>query len=1226
MRRVLKFAALAIAISAIAVAGTVAWLAYSPAAASWLVQQLVVRFEGQLAAGRVEGTLADGITVHDIAYTQGELRVDIDRAQAAWHWSALLDFRALFRKLQLGRVTVRLAPDAEPARLPGTLSIPLTVGIDAGRIDRLQIATQGVPFVIEDIDFRGSAGPAKHVVDAFAARFDEGRVNGAAEIDANRPFALQAYARFAPRTVAELPSAELTVVGHLSEMVAKFSAAASWLTAAGEAQLSPFERVLVRRLAARVDRIAVHERFPDTFQATLSATLELAQTAADRFEGDLRVANADPGDIAQRKLPLSEIVARVSGNVDAVEISALELRTPRGPPLVGSGKLAAGTLDLRLGARALDLKRWDPRLIATTLTGSLQITATRENQSVQALLTQADYRLELGAVRKGNLLVLERASAVARGGTLAITGNIALEGSHAFAARGRLQRFDPSAFFDAPRARIDADIDAKGQLAPSLSAALEIRATGRGPRGEAFVADAKGTVQARRVSDLRGKLALGRNELTVAGSYGTSADTLAFEARLPALQEIDRRFAGALEGKGRIAGAPERPQIELDATGSQIGAPGGVKIAALRVRGSLPADWEKAIEFEATAANARIDTLEIGKASAVVRGTPRSHAIDLAAQGKQLDFQARLTGGLSSLRAWDGELSRAEMIAPTRVSLLAPARVALAEQRIEVGRFTLSAMDARFSSRELVWTPSTFHSSGDFTRLSLSPFLGGLRNQVQSSLVLTGDWNLEERGGVLRGALKMARESGDVVLTGETRLPLALTALHVEANVADNQLRAMARASSSQLGEFRLQLSSQMARQGRLWVLPATAPLALEAQGEFASIAWLGPLIHPTVIAAGKASLNVSGQGTVGQPRLDGSIRGEALAIRIPATGVALTDGVLDARFEGDRIVVRSMRLKGGEGFVTLSGEVGLHKTTSARLKVDANKLMLLDRRDAQVELDAAGEVVMGEGMLRIKADARVTRGYLDLLSKLDRPSLAADIRVKSDKPAPPARQPLKVFVDLNTDFGDRFEVRASRMGVGAGSALSPVTGDFKARVQGKIHTRSDASQIPQTTGHLQVVDGTYSVLGRRFKVERGNLNFVGALNNPALDIYVAAASSTLRFTPDVGISITGTAAAPRIRLVSVPDMPETEKLSWLLFGRGGQTFDYSASGAAGQIAAPVTEFGWQLSQKLYLAYEQSTTGTSNVVRIYSQLTDRIAIQLGAGDANSLFLLYTFTF
>ena len=90
--------------------------------------------------------------------------------------------------------------------------------------------------------------------------------------------------------------------------------------------------------------------------------------------------------------------------------------------------------------------------------------------------------------------------------------------------------------------------------------------------------------------------------------------------------------------------------------------------------------------------------------------------------------------------------------------------------------------------------------------------------------------------------------------------------------------------------------------------------------------------------------------------------------------------------------------------------------------------------------------------------------------------------------------------------------------------------------------------------------------------------------------------------------------------------MPETEKLSWLLFGRGGQTFDYAASGAAGQIAAPVTEFGWQLSQKLYLAYEQSATGTSNVVRIYSQLTDRIAIQLGAGDANSLFLLYTFTF
>jgi translocation and assembly module TamB len=286
---------------------------------------------------------------------------------------------------------------------------------------------------------------------------------------------------------------------------------------------------------------------------------------------------------------------------------------------------------------------------------------------------------------------------------------------------------------------------------------------------------------------------------------------------------------------------------------------------------------------------------------------------------------------------------------------------------------------------------------------------------------------------------------------------------------------------------------------------------------------------------------------------------------------------------------------------------------------------MLLNRRDAQLELDASGDIAFADGTLRLKGDARIVQGHLELLRKAGMPTLASDIKVKTDEPAQPPRQPMRMIVDLSIDFGDRFVVTAKDIGVGAHSALKPLSGDFKARIAGKVRTLSDAKQIPQTTGRLNVMDGTYSMIGRRFEVQRGNLSFVGPLNNPALDIFVAPATTRLRFTPEVGISITGTAQVPRVQLVSQPDMPETEKLSWLLFGRGGQNFDYAVGSTAGQIASPVTEFGWQLSQKLYVAYEQGTTGTANIVRFYSQMTDRIAIQLGTGDANSLYVLYTFT-
>ena len=35
-----------------------------------------------------------------------------------------------------------------------------------------------------------------------------------------------------------------------------------------------------------------------------------------------------------------------------------------------------------------------------------------------------------------------------------------------------------------------------------------------------------------------------------------------------------------------------------------------------------------------------------------------------------------------------------------------------------------------------------------------------------------------------------------------------------------------------------------------------------------------------------------------------------------------------------------------------------------------------------------------------------------------------------------------------------------------------------------------------------------------------------------------------------VGVQVSGTARAPRVRLYSDPDMPDAEKLSWLVLGR----------------------------------------------------------------------------
>ncbi|TNV42342.1 translocation/assembly module TamB domain-containing protein, partial [Corallococcus exiguus] len=113
------------------------------------------------------------------------------------------------------------------------------------------------------------------------------------------------------------------------------------------------------------------------------------------------------------------------------------------------------------------------------------------------------------------------------------------------------------------------------------------------------------------------------------------------------------------------------------------------------------------------------------------------------------------------------------------------------------------------------------------------------------------------------------------------------------------------------------------------------------------------------------------------------------------------------------------------------------------------------------------------------------------------------------------------------------------------------------------------------------------------------------------------------------GVQVTGTAKAPRVALYSDPDLPDAEKLSWVVLGRstaaggaeaallqqaalallggGGNNsagnfanrlgldeigFRGANSGASGEDASGAAlTFGKRLSKDLYVTYERSLSG-----------------------------------
>jgi translocation and assembly module TamB len=143
-------------------------------------------------------------------------------------------------------------------------------------------------------------------------------------------------------------------------------------------------------------------------------------------------------------------------------------------------------------------------------------------------------------------------------------------------------------------------------------------------------------------------------------------------------------------------------------------------------------------------------------------------------------------------------------------------------------------------------------------------------------------------------------------------------------------------------------------------------------------------------------------------------------------------------------------------------------------------------------------------------------------------------------------------------------------------------------------------------------------------------------------------------------VQISGTALSPIIRLYAEPDLPDAEKLAWLVLGRsasgggaetalmqqaalallGGNGKNLSASltqalgidelsfrgntSASDSTAsgASVT-LGKRLSSDFYLAYESSLNGAMGVFYIFYDLSRRLTLRAQAGEQSAIDLIFT---
>jgi translocation and assembly module TamB len=248
---------------------------------------------------------------------------------------------------------------------------------------------------------------------------------------------------------------------------------------------------------------------------------------------------------------------------------------------------------------------------------------------------------------------------------------------------------------------------------------------------------------------------------------------------------------------------------------------------------------------------------------------------------------------------------------------------------------------------------------------------------------------------------------------------------------------------------------------------------------------------------------------------------------------------------------------------------------------------------------------------------------------------------------------------------GNRLEATASaqtllsqRDGKWGLAGDAPLKLGLDARLKGKV-TLIGAGEAPlEAKGQISVVRGTYEAYGQRLEIDKGVLYFSGPLDNPGVEIV----AMRKQLAVEAGVEVTGTARNPRVRLVSSPDVPDSEKLSWLVLGRGVEgagTSDaeklqtaamalaaglgtaplqqqlaravgldeirFAPAGSAGQPSG-VVAVGKRVSDRIYLTYEHSLSAATNIVRVSYQLTRNWSVRTEAGTAGAVDIFYTLSF
>ncbi len=362
------------------------------------------------------------------------------------------------------------------------------------------------------------------------------------------------------------------------------------------------------------------------------------------------------------------------------------------------------------------------------------------------------------------------------------------------------------------------------------------------------------------------------------------------------------------------------------------------------------------------------------------------------------------------------------------------------------------------------------------------------------------------------------------------------------------------------------------------------------------------PIItYPGLQAGGAFSARLETKTADGEKTVSGNIVGKDIFFLMPGEGLAVEEGRLKANVRDNRVFIENLSFE-EHGRLHVSGEIGFqNRTPDAEISILLEKFPLFRRPGRHLNVSGTSDIRLENGAVYAGGDFHINSADIfieDIEPSAPRPS--ADIIILGEEKSLPAPLYPIEEASVRINLGDNFRIRSDELNALLGGEL-------------RILLKRDSPQA--VNGSIIVREGTYRAYGQEMYVRRGILTFTGPPDNAGINILALHKHRRI----DVGVSITGTLASPVIELYSDPDMPDVEKLSYLVLGRSYAT---AGSGGVSLIAAAAAAI---LAPEEYAKLEAEilkTTGLDEIRLEAEDQTEETVIVLGKQLSSRLFFTY----